>query len=111
MLENVRAAADVIQVLNLLMSAAMLLLSVVAWRRWRHARPYLFGLGTLAAHSVVFYIVALADWLSGPWPSLWSALLRFHTTAYLLGVLAVLFIVALSPDGIGYETERPDHDD
>lgn len=107
----VRAAADVIQVLNLIMSAAMLVLSVAAWRRWQHARPYVFGLGTLAAHSVVFYIAALSGWLSGPWPSLWSAILRFHGTAYPLGVLAVLFLVALSPDGLGYEEERPNDDD
>jgi hypothetical protein len=109
MLIYVRAAADVVQVLNLLMSVAMLLLCIVAWRRWKAARPYVFGVGTWAAHSVVFYIVALAGWFSGPWASFFSALRVFHITALILGMLVALFLVALSPDGLGYEMER--HDD
>lgn len=92
-----RIVADWIQILNLAMALAMLVLSIAAGRRWPRGRAYVVGPATYAAHSVVFYIFALSGVMSGPWPSLWSAALRFHGYVFLLGTMVAFYAVAISP--------------
>lgn len=105
----VRVVTDWLQIVNLLMAGAILLLSLTAGQRWKTARPYLLGPITFAAHSIVFYLAALGGWLpqGSTWVSLWSALLRMHSYAFILGTLAAFYLVALSPQwdgrGDGYD--------
>lgn len=92
-----RAVADAIQVINLILALAILVVALDAGRRWREARPYLAGPVSFAMHSLVFYVAALADAVVAPWSSLWSAALRLHGYLFLLGTLLAFYIVALAP--------------
>lgn len=102
--DTIRHAADVVQWLNLAASVAVLVLALDIGRRWPGARAYVLGPVTIAAHSVVFYVVVLLWQLPGPVASLWSALLRLHTYLILLSLLAAVLVVGLSPSPPdGYE--------
>lgn len=95
--DTIRHAADIVQWVNLAAALAILLLALEMGRRWRAARPYLFGPVTLAAHSVIFYLVVLLHGLPGPVTSLWSAVLRLHVYLIVLALLVAAAVVALSP--------------
>lgn len=104
--DTIRAAADVVQWLNLATWLVILLLALEMGRRWKSARPYLAGPVSLGAHNILFYIVALGPGMPGPVASLWSALRVFHIALVILAVLVAAFAVALSPtppDWRGYE--------
>lgn len=96
--EAVRAAADALQVINLILAVCLLVLSLEAARRWKAARWYAVGPGTFAVHSMVFYIAVLLSLVPAPWSSLWSAALRLHSYVFILATLVILFVVALSPE-------------
>lgn len=102
--EAVRSVVDAIQVINLLMAAGILVLSFAAARRWKAARWYAVGPGTFAVHSILFYAAILLEVVPAPWTSLWSAALRLHSYVFVLATIAVLFIVALSPEWNDYES-------
>ena len=57
---TVRAAADMMQVVDLLLSTSILILAAWALRRWRQARALLLGLVTVAVHGVLFHAATLA---------------------------------------------------
>ena len=101
--DTVRAAADGLQVVNLMLALVMLSVALDAGRRWRAARPYLFGPVTFAAHSIIFYAAVLADVVPSPWTSLWSAALRLHSYLFILGTLVAFYAVARSPWWAGDE--------
>ncbi len=103
-----RAVADAIQVINLILALAILVIAIDAGRRWRAARPYLAGPVSFAVHSLVFYVAALADVVVAPWSSLWSAALRLHGYLFLLGTLLAFYVVALAP---AMEPEPDEGDD
>lgn len=107
----VRAAADLMQVVDLLLATSILLLSVWALRRWRRARALLAGLVTVAAHGVAFHAATLAGAVMSPWVNLWSATLRAHIYAFLLASLVALVAVALSPGWGEYGGNYGGHDD
>ena len=94
---TVRAAADMMQVVDLLLAVSILLLAAWALRRWRQARALLVGLVTVAAHGVVFHAATLAGLVRSPWVNLWSATLRAHVYLFLLMTLAVFMAVAIAP--------------
>ena len=100
----VRAAADALQVINLILAVCLLALSLEAARRWKAARWYAVGPGTFAVHSILFYAAILLEVVPAPWTSLWSAALRLHSYVFVLATIAVLFIVALSPEWNDYES-------
>jgi hypothetical protein len=108
---TVRAAADMMQVVDLILAAAILFLAVWALRRWRQARALLVGLVTVAAHGVVFHAATLAGAVMSPWVNLWSATLRAHIYAFLLASLGALVAVALSPGWHEYSGGYDGHDD
>ncbi len=95
--DTIRAAADVVQWLNLATWLIILLLALEMGRRWRAARPYLAAPVSLGVHNVVFYIVALGPGMTGPVASLWSALRVYHIALVILALLVAAFAVALSP--------------
>ena len=93
----VRAAADAMQWVDLLLAVAILALSVWALRRWRRARPLLVGLITVSIHGVVFHVATLLNVVPAPWTSLWSASLRAHVYLFILGTLMAFVAVAIAP--------------
>ena len=99
---TVRAAADMMQVVDLLLAPSTLILAAWPLRRWRQARALLVGLVTVAAHGVVFHAATLAGAVLSPWVNLWSATLRAHIYAFLLASLVALVAVALSPGWQNY---------
>lgn len=99
---TVRAAADMMQVVDLLLATSILILAAWALRRWRQARALLLGLVTVAVHGVVFHAATLAGVVVSPWVNLWSATLRAHIYAFLLASLVALVAVALSPGWQNY---------
>jgi hypothetical protein len=105
---TVRAAADMMQVVDLILAAAILFLSVWALRRWRQARALLVGLVTVAAHGVVFHAATLAGAVMSPWVNLWSATLRAHIEALLLatGNLALVVGAAIVAGWLLYNRLR-----
>lgn len=108
--DTIRRAAGIVQWLNLAASMAILLLALEMGRRFRAARPYLFGPVTLAAHSIAFYTVVVFSSLPGPVTSLWSALLRLHVYLIVLSLLLAAFVVALAPTPPGFY-EVPEGDE
>lgn len=92
-LVEVRRAVDAIQWVVLACAILTLALTVAMGVKWRRTRPYLALPVTLAVHTIVFYIFALNNLLHGPWPSLWSAVLRLH---YIVVILAALAAIALA---------------
>lgn len=98
---TIRAAADIMQVADLLLATCILLLAVWSLQRWKQARALLVGLVTVAGHGVVFHAATLAGLVMSPWVNLWSATLRAHMYAFLLASLAALVAVALSPAWYG----------
>ena len=101
--EAIRAAADAMQWVDLLLALAILVVSLWAWRRWRQARVLLAGLVTVAIHGSVFHVATMLDLVPSPQTSLWSATLRAHIYAFLLATVIVLIAVALSP---GWDNDR-----
>ena len=104
---TIRHAADVVQWFNLAAALAIMLLALEMGRRFKSARPYLVGPISLAAHSILFYLVALLGRMPGPVASFWSALLRLHIYLVILAVLLAAFVVAISPAPPGW----PDYED
>lgn len=98
----IRAAADIMQWVDLALAGSILLLSLLALWRWRQARALLIGLITVAAHGVVFHAATMANLVSSPEVNLWSATLRAHIYAFLLATLIVLVAVAMSPPWEGH---------
>ena len=101
--EAIRAAADAMQWVDLLLALAILIVSLWAWHRWRQARALLVGLVTVAIHGLVFHVATMLDLVPSPEVSLWSATLRAHIYAFLLATVIVLVAVALSP---GWNDDR-----
>lgn len=101
--EAIRAAADAMQWVDLLLAVAILAVSLWAWRRWRQARRLLAGLVTVALHGIAFHAATLAGLVPSPQVNLWSATLRAHIYAFLLATVIVLVVVALSP---GWNDDR-----
>ena len=101
--DTIRAAADAMQWVDLLLAVAILVVSLWAWRRWRQARLLLAGLVTVAIHGIAFHVATLAGMVPSPQVSLWSATLRVHIYAFLLATVIVLVVVALSP---GWDDDR-----
>ena len=99
---TVRAAADAMQWIDLLLAVAILLLSLWALVRWRRGRPVLFGLITVGALGTAFHVATLLELVRSPWVNLWSATLRAHIYAFLLASLVALVAVALSPGWQNY---------
>ena len=92
--ETIRAAANTLQVINLIWATAILVLSLMAGYRWKVARFYLLGPITYAIHSLIFYGVILAGVHLGAWSSLWSAALRLHSYAFVFGTILAFYLVA-----------------
>lgn len=88
--DEIRAVAEVFQYTTLILSILTLILCLLAGYRWKQARPYLLAMISLALHATAFYIPALADIIPPVVGNLWSAVLRVHAHALLLGVLLVL---------------------
>jgi hypothetical protein len=94
----VRQAADWLQWIVLLMSPVILGLALWIARRWPESRRYMWLPMTLAAHSMVFYVMALGDFVPTPWSSLWSVTLRAHGHIIILGALLVVAQVMRKAD-------------
>ena len=94
----VRAAADAMQWVDLLLAGAILLLAVVMLRRWKNARPVLFGLVTVGTLGTVFHVVTLLELVRSPWVNLWSASLRAYIYLFILATFAVFVVVSISPE-------------
>lgn len=94
----VRAAADAMQWVALLLAVAILLLAVVTLRRWKNARPVLFGLLTVGALGTVFHVVTLLELVRSPWVNLWSASLRAYIYLFILATFGVFVVVSISPE-------------
>ena len=93
--------------LAVISAGALLAVLSLAWVLRTAARPYLVGPISLAAHSILFYLVALLGRMPGPVASFWSALLRLHIYLIILAVLLAAFVVAISPAPPGW----PDYED
>ena len=101
--DAIRAAADAMQWVDLLLAVSILAVSLWAWRRWRQAKWLLAGLITVAAHGIMFHAATLAGLVPSPQVNLWSATLRAHIYAFLLASVAAFVVVALSP---GWDDDR-----
>jgi hypothetical protein len=102
---TVRAAADAMQWIDLLLAVAILLLSLWALVRWRRGRPVLFGLITVGLLGTAFHVATLLDIIRTPWVNLWSATLRAYIYLFILATFAVIILVSISPEW------PPDEDD
>ena len=94
----VRAAADAMQWIELLLAGAILLLAVVMLRRWRNARPVLFGLVTVGLLGTAFHAATLLELIRSPWVNLWSASLRAYIYLFILATFFVFVVVSISPE-------------
>lgn len=95
---TVRAAADAMQWIDLLLAVSILLLSLWALLRWRHARPVLFGLITVGALGTAFHVATLLELVRSPWVNLWSATLRAYIYLFILATFVVFVVVSISPE-------------
>ena len=95
---TVRAAADAMQWIDLLLAVAILLLSLWTLRRWRRARPVLFGLITVGTLGTTFHVLTLLDIIRSPWVNLWSATLRSYIYLFILATFIVFVVVSISPE-------------
>lgn len=105
---TVRAAADAMQWIDLLLAVSILLLSLWALLRWRHARPVLFGLITVGALGTAFHVATLLDIIRSPWVNLWSATLRAYIYLFILATFVVIILVSISPE---WPSDEDDDDD
>ena len=99
----VRLATDWMQVVDLILSVAILATALWAMRRWRQARALLWGLVSVAVLAAAFHMATLMNAVPAPLVSLLSATLRVYTYAFLLGTLLALILVALSPGDAGHD--------
>ena len=95
---TVRAAADAMQWIELLLAVAILLLSLWALVRWRRGRPVLFGLITVGLLGTAFHVATLLDIIRTPWVNLWSATLRAYIYLFILATFAAIMLVSISPE-------------
>lgn len=93
----VRLATDWMQVVDLVLAAALLVAAVWAMWRWRQARALLWGLVSVAVLGAAFHVATLINLIPSPWVNLFSATLRAYLYAFLLATLVTLILVALSP--------------
>jgi len=105
---TVRAAADAMQWIDLLLAVSILLLSLWALLRWRHARPVLFGLITVGALGTAFHVATLLELVRSPWVNLWSATLRAYIYLFILATFVVIILVSISPE---WPSDEDDDDD
>lgn len=97
--QSVRAVTSMVQQLTALLYALSLIACLILGARYHRYRPYLLIVLSVCLHTVLFYTLALADVLVSPWGNLWSAILRLHTGAALLGVLVALWWARANKQG------------
>ena len=87
-----------IQAVNMAGLVAILLASIIAWRRWPDSRGLVVPPLLWSGYGVVFYSFALTGRLSNDGLLIWGAIHRMLAVFMILGAMVALWFIMESPD-------------